>query len=97
MVKVNAPPYLDVVLRKKDNKLLIHLINLSRKQTSPNYSLIDHIPPIGPINIKVKMSKTPRNIYTVPSNEELNYTSENNELKLNISKIKIHSIVVIEK
>ncbi|MCD6564257.1 MAG: alpha-L-fucosidase [Thermoproteales archaeon] len=96
-VKVNAPPYLDVVLRKKDNKLLIHLINLSRKQTSPNYSLIDHIPPIGPINIKVKMSKTPRNIYIVPSNEELNYTSENNELKLNISKIKIHSIVVIEK
>ncbi|MCC7499629.1 MAG: hypothetical protein IT160_18755 [Bryobacterales bacterium] len=45
-VEVEAPPTVEVVLRRKNGKRYVHLINVSREGT------LDYLPPAGPIHLK---------------------------------------------
>ncbi len=45
-VEVEAPPTVEVVLRRKNGRKYIHLINTSREGT------LDYLPPAGPIRLK---------------------------------------------
>ncbi len=62
-IHVEGPVCVDVVLRRKDRKSIIHLINrASGIPNRPNDGAIDEIPPVGPVRVEVQVAQKPRKV-----------------------------------
>jgi hypothetical protein len=49
--RVEAPPTVEVVLRRKSGQEYLHLTNTTGMQEGPDYPAVSYIPPVGPIRI----------------------------------------------
>jgi len=96
MVEVSGPPCVDVTLRRKDNKTLIHLANTAGMQLTTNYAVTDFIPSVGPIELKVHLPQKPQNVYLVPDDVEISRKWNNSKLLIRVPQIKIHNVIVLE-
>lgn len=98
MVELEAPPYIDMTIRKKENKLIVHLLN--RGTTFPlsqsNGGGVEGIPPVGPISMHIELQNKPARVSLAPDPEGLQWEWKNNILEVKISSLKIHNAVVIE-
>ena len=70
LVEVDGPPSLEVVLRKKNGKLYVHVLNLTAMQTSTQYAVTDFVPEVGPVRIRFN-GKAPKSVHLLPENREL--------------------------
>lgn len=52
MVEVDAPPTVEVVIRRKDGKTRIHLLNVTAMQVAGEYTTVDYIPAAGPVRLR---------------------------------------------
>src|SRR6185437_955728 len=57
--RVSALPALEVALRRKNGREYLHLINTTGMQVAADYSVIDFVPPVGPIVIQGVASAKP--------------------------------------
>ena len=90
-IEVKAPPYVDVILRKKDNQLLLHLINQSDGQ-------IGDISRVGPVFITLKMPKRPADVSLAFENASLQWEyTEQGLLKIVVPHLHIHAAVIIDR
>jgi hypothetical protein len=96
MVELNGSPCVDVSIRKKDNRLLIHLANTAGMQVSPQYAIIDFIPSLDQMELIVRIDKRPKRVWLVPEDYELKTHWADGKLSIIIPKLGIHSVVVIE-
>ncbi len=98
-MKVRAPGYIDCHLYRKQNKFILHLINLTGCETwrAPVHELIE----TGPVsvflnqelnNIKIKVDSR-----VLKNNASLKNKNESGEIEILIDKIIDHELVVIEK
>ncbi len=51
LVDVTAPPAVEVVLRRSNGRLAVHLLNSTAMQVAGEYAAIDFIPPVGPVQV----------------------------------------------
>lgn len=71
-IGVSAPTVMDVIFRRKDGMRLIHLLNRSTgSATSPERKMIDEIPPVGPVELRIRCRNIPAAVSLLPGNEEL--------------------------
>jgi hypothetical protein len=81
----------DVVLRQKDDRLILHLINQSE-------SRYHAIPWVGPVTIRMKLSEKPSKLYRAFEEGEITWKYANDEgiLKVEIPKVHIHAALVVD-
>jgi len=96
IVEISGPPCVDVILRCKEKKLLIHLVNVSGKQTSPNYAVVDFIPPVNSLTLSIELPEKPKSIYLIPDKKILPSEWRNGKLLVTIQQLDIHAVVVVE-
>ncbi|MDF1512753.1 MAG: beta-galactosidase trimerization domain-containing protein [Anaerolineae bacterium] len=96
LVTLMAPPCVDMALRKSEDKLLVHLTNIAGMQISDNYTIIDHIPAIGPVQVRIRLEKTPASIKLVPDDCVINFSTEDDAVVVTIPKLHIHNVLVVE-
>lgn len=96
LVEVDGPPCIDVAIRKKDGKLLIHLLNTVGMQVGSAYTIIDFIPTIGPLTVRVRLETAPASVSLIPSGGEIAHCWADGILTMTLPSLHIHSIVVIE-
>ena len=53
LVQVSAPPTIEVVLRRKSGKLMIHLLNNAGMQVAGDYATVDFVPEVGPVTLRL--------------------------------------------
>ncbi len=100
-IHVEAPVCVDVVLRKKGGKSIIHLLNrASGIPNKPNDGTVDEIPPVGPVRVEMKVAKKPRKAALAFENGALEskYLAgrRGGKLVLTVAQVHIHCAVVIE-
>jgi hypothetical protein len=100
-IRVKAPTAVDVVLRRKADCIIIHLINRSSGlPNSPNAGGVDEIPPAGPIRIRLDLGHEPGSIELMFENGKLkgkfNAKKRGGCLTLKLNKVDIHAAIVIE-
>ena len=62
-IEVDAPTYVDVVLRRQGPRRIVHLINRSSGLPSlPNSGVIDEIPPVGPVTVRMSLPEKPKKV-----------------------------------
>jgi hypothetical protein len=95
---VGAPLCVDVILRKKGTRTLIHLINrASGIPNQPNNGAVDEIPKVGPVNVEMKMDAKPQDVYTAFEGANLSWDYEDGILTARIKRFRIHEAIVIEE
>jgi hypothetical protein len=99
-IEVKAPACVDVVLRRKGRRRIIHLVNRSTGiPTLPNSGVIDEVAPVGPVQITVRQAGAPPRITS--AFEEAGITvarrAKGQPIRLTVAKVHIHAAVVLEE
>ncbi|MCX8064378.1 MAG: beta-galactosidase trimerization domain-containing protein [Candidatus Hydrogenedentes bacterium] len=102
LARHTGPWYLEFALRKKDNKLLLNLVNRGVSgYLSPERHMVEDVPAIENIAVYLPLTILPANkqiekAYLAPDLLQLQITNEGNRLKVSIPKVNIYDIGVLE-
>jgi len=100
-IHVEAPACVDVVLRAKDGKALVHLINrASGTPNVPNDGSVDEIAPVGPVSVDVRVAQKPRKVRLAFENGALDWKyvagRRGGNITATVAQVHIHCALVIE-
>ncbi len=96
-VIINASPRLEVILRQKDNKFLVNLINRGAGETLYSQRVIvEELPAIEDITLLIHRETPPKSVSLVPNETAIEWTFEKGFISVKIPKIHIHNIVIVE-
>ncbi len=94
LVRVAAPPTVEVVLRRKEGQLLVHLLNTTNMQVAGDYSTTEYVPPVGPVRLSLGRQK-PGAVRLVPEDRGLVLSQRNGEWTTEIPTLGMHSVAVV--
>ena len=98
LVELDAPDVIEVVLARKENLILVHLINHSgERPIDRNNALTEEVIPIYNVKVKVQCRSYPKCVKLLPENISLPWKVQDSMILINVPKIEIHSCVVIEQ
>ena len=96
-IEVKAPICIDVALRKKGQRKIIHLVNrASGIPNQPNDGAVDEIPSVGPITITMKAAEEPRKVWLAFDKGEIAWEYGSGKLTITVPYVHIHAAVVVE-
>lgn len=96
-ITVKAPACVDVVLRKKREKTIIHLINrTSGIPQQPNNGAVDEIPPVGPVTITLRQARKPRKVMAAWESGGLTWRGKSKTAVITLDRVAVHEAVVVE-
>ncbi len=95
LVELCGPPCVDVAVRRKAGRLLVHLVNTAGMQVASTYTILDAIPPVGPLTIKVRVAAPPLSVAVVPRCDIVT-AWEDGILSVELPSLEIHSVLSIE-
>ena len=95
-VEVEGPPRLELVLRQRDETMLINLINRGAGEAlSPRRVIVDELPPITDIVLRVPRGTAPTTVQAVPSNTPLAWDYSSGMLALRVPRLDIHTVIAV--
>lgn len=99
----DAPAHVETVLRIKDNKHIVHLVNHAEgdrkliKITWHKYYKITNLPPVPDCHVSVKLAARPTSVKLQPQNSDItNWRFTNGRLEADVPSFAIHQMIVIE-
>jgi len=100
-IEQKAPSCVDVVLRRKGGKKIVHLINRSSGIPNlPNSGVIDEIPSVGPATITLKLSGKPRKVRLAFEKAAIRWKyvagRKGGLLSVYVPTVHIHAAVVVQ-
>jgi hypothetical protein len=97
-VTVEAPPRLELILRRKDQRLLINLINRGAGEMhSPQRVIVEELLPVENVTVRVRRDTAPKSISVVPKETQMDWTYAKGLLQVHLPQVEIHSVVVVEE
>ncbi|MCC7494307.1 MAG: alpha-L-fucosidase [Fimbriimonadaceae bacterium] len=96
-VEVTAPARLELVLRRKDGRLLLNLLNRgSGEMTNPRRVIVEELPPIERVGLRIRCAERPTRVWLHPAETPLAWTWAHGTLAVEVPRVAIHSVVVVE-
>jgi len=96
-VRARVPVCVDVILRKRDEVTLVHLINRSSGLPNvPTSGAVDEIMPVGPITIAIDRATAPRDVRLAFEEAPLTWTFAGGTLTVALERVQIHAAIVVE-
>jgi len=98
IIKSNAPKSVEFAIRRKDENLIIHLVNLSVDwdTSHPGAIYTEKVPPLYSIKIGVKCRRKPSNVKIFPEDQTLKWFWKNGRAWMNIPRLHIHTALILE-
>jgi hypothetical protein len=84
---------LEIILRKKDNQTLIHLVNSAGAPVTGEFRHTGVVPPTGPIRLRMRLPAAPSSVVLEPEGTLLKGEYEAGEWRGILPDLHIHSIV----
>ena len=100
-VRVEGPTCVDVVLRSKKGKMIVHLINrASGIPNRPNDGTVDEVPAVGPVTVEVETAREPRRVELAFEGGPFEWKHvarrRGGKVVARVRQVHIHCAVVIE-
>ncbi len=96
-VEIDGPPCIDVALRRtQDGRLCLHLLNLANVPHVDRYGIIDFIPEVGPIGVKIRMEEKPKALLWVPDGGKIRWLWKDGVLTATIPSLHVHGVLVMK-
>ena len=98
MVEIEAPTKVVITLRTFGNRILVHLVNRSvDPPISPYNILVEKVPPVGPVVVRLRLPKKPYKVSLQPSEEtDFQWNWKEGILTAELARLEIHSALVVE-
>ena len=96
MVEVSSSAWIDVSVRRKGDRLLVHLANTAGMQIDSRYTVVDTIPEIGPLTVKIRLDQAPRSVGQIPEGSTVVYAWQDGILTVRIDRLHIHMVLVVD-
>ena len=97
MAAVEGPPHLEMVLRQKDGKLLVNLLDRGSGETlSPNRVIVENLPPIENVTVHVPRDRAPKAVRIVPADMKIKWAYADGRVNISVPRVDIHRVLVIE-
>lgn len=93
-VEVTGSHFVEVVLARKNDKTVIHLINSAGPQDNARVNIFDEIPPLGPLTVKHRIERTPARVTLEPGGLELKVSYDKGVAQVEVPRLEVHSMVV---
>jgi len=97
LVSVEGSKKVHLAVNRKNEQLLINLVNTSGEHANTTVYVLDEIPSIGSLTVSVRTGRRPQKITLQPENRHLDFTYEDGVSQIEIPELKIHSIIVIDE
>jgi hypothetical protein len=97
MVRMDGDdPALEVVLRKKDGQLLIHLVNSAGAPDTAEYRHSGIIPSTGPVRLRIRLSRAPSKVWAEPDRSLLTGEYKAGEWTGVLPELHVHRFLRLE-
>jgi hypothetical protein len=93
LAQVDAPPLVETVLRRKDGKLLLHLVNCSGMQVATEYATVDLVPAAGPLRIGLRIPNRPARVTLEPGGRQIAGAWKDGLWTGVVDRLETHAIV----
>ncbi len=101
-VTTDAPDDVEIVLRQKDNRQVVHLVNLAagQREVTPwrvhRLRKITNIPPVPPCHLSLRLPARPMSVYLEPQHRELHDCPyADGRLEVLVPEFAIHQMIVV--
>ncbi|HET8548870.1 MAG TPA: hypothetical protein VFL57_12730, partial [Bryobacteraceae bacterium] len=95
-VRVEAPPTVDISLRRKGARMVLHLTNSTGMQVAGDYAAVDFIAPAGPLGVSIDLPARPREVRLEPAGRVLPGIWNGSAWSATIDKLDIHAMVTFD-
>jgi hypothetical protein len=99
LFSTDALCFVEVALRVKDDRLLVHLVNGNTgRDLACSWTddlTVDDIPPVGPIVISVRCAEKPSTVTLEPGGDTMPFEFESGVLRVCVPRLEIHNCVAI--
>ena len=96
----DAPSWVDVSLRRKGDRWLVHLVNQNPgrdvAKLNSDDTWVDEIPTIGPITCRLRLPGRPAEVKAVPGGERIEWAWERGLLEMRLPRLRVHTCLVVE-
>jgi hypothetical protein len=95
VVRRTQPACVDVSLRRRDGRLLVHLGNTAGMQCAQRYPVIDFVPPVGPVELELSLPEKPSEIEMAGEDGRVNIDWEAGTLMVSVDRLHVHAVLSI--
>jgi len=103
LVTTNVADSVEVVLRRKGNAYVLHLVNLAPglreviKTRRRRFTKITHLPPVPPCHVSIRLPAKPTAVHLQPSAKALEgWRFESGRLEADLPAFDVHQMVVMQ-
>lgn len=97
MVEVTGSHNVDVSVCRNHGKLLVNLVNTAGPHEQEKQYTFDDLPPVGPLQVKVRLLKKPKAMRLEPAGQNLKFTWRDGMATLTVPQVDAHEIVVVSE
>ena len=98
MVRVEGPVCVDTVLRQREGEYLLHFINRSSGiPQAPNNGVIDEIPPVGPLTIRLKAEAAPAAVTRLFEDGNVEWSYADGVCSIELDSVRVHEAVSVRR
>lgn len=96
-IRMFGPTGVDVILRRRGERTLVHLINLtSGLPNSPTAGAIDEIPFVGPITVEIDRDTPPTSVGLAFEDGDFEWNYQHGTVIARLDRLHIHAAIVVE-
>jgi len=96
MVEVQGSHNVDVTVNRLGNRLAVNLVNTSGPHADAEVHAFDEIPPVGPLQVKIRYGQRPRRVTLQPAGTGVDYAFNEGEITFTLPRLELHEIIVID-
>ena len=95
-VEVDAPHRLELVLRQREDQLLVNLINRGAGEAlSPRRVVIEELPPVEHVAVRVRREERPRSVSVFPEDRPADWSYDDGVVTVKLERVDIHNVIRI--
>jgi hypothetical protein len=94
--EVKGSHLVDVTLNQLGDATILNLLNAGGPHDNDKVLVFDEIPPLGPLQIRIRYPVKPKRVMLQPENKALYYTYEKGVIQCTLPSLEIHEMVVVE-
>ncbi|OPZ93777.1 MAG: Alpha-L-fucosidase [candidate division TA06 bacterium ADurb.Bin417] len=97
LIRVSAPPRIEVILRRDEKRILVHLLNRSAGHPLSNRNhAVEEVPPAGPVGLSLPLAERPKRVRLAPGRGRCGARWRNGRLEVTVAAVGVHQVVVVE-
>jgi hypothetical protein len=93
LVTVTGTHELDLVVMKKNGKLLVNLLNTSGPHDNKGCYTFDEVTPLGPLTIEIQAPQKPKSIRLQPEGRPLAFQWNKGKTTVTLPRLELHSVL----